>query len=131
MQKIITAALIVVAVIHLIPVTGVMGGDRLSALYGLSLQEPNISILMRHRAILFGLMGLFFLYAAFKPALQPLAFVAGFTSVLSFFVLSWLVGDFNEAIRKIIIGDIVAFISLVLAWFLYVISSRRRTDVGP
>ena len=32
---------------------------------------------MRHRAVLFGLLGLFFIYAAFYPAYQPLAFVGG------------------------------------------------------
>ena len=125
MQKIITGLLIVVAVIHLIPVTGVIGAERLSALYGLSLQESNISILMRHRAILFGLFGLFFLYAAFRPALQPLAFIAGFISVLSFVVLSWSIGGYNEAIRKVVIADIAAFICLLVAIVLYVFSSRQ------
>ena len=126
MQKIITGLLIVVAVIHLFPITGVFGAERLWALYGLSLEEPNISILMRHRAILFGLFGLFFLYAAFKPALQPLAFIAGFTSVVSFIVLSWSVGAYNEAIGKVVRADMAAFISLLVAVVLYVISSRQN-----
>ena len=126
MQKIITGLLIVVAIIHLIPVTGVIGGERLSVLYGLSLHESNISILMRHRAVLFGILGLFLLFAAFKPALQPLAFIAGFVSVVSFLVLAWSVGDFNGAIRKIIIGDIIALTSLLLAVIFYVISSRQN-----
>ncbi len=125
MQKIITGLLIVVAVIHLFPITGVFGAERLWALYGLSLEEPNISILMRHRAILFGLFGLFFLYAAFKPALQPLAFIAGFTSVVSFVVLSWSVGGYNEAIRTVVIADLVAFMGLLVAVVLYVIGSRQ------
>ena len=116
--------LVVVAVIHLIPVTGVFGAERLSALYGLSLQESNISILMRHRAILFGLLGLFLLYAAFRPALQPLAFIAGFTSVVSFVVLSWSVGGYNDAIGKVVMVDLLAFIALLVAVVLYVIESR-------
>ena len=124
MQKIITGLLIAVAVIHLIPATGVIGAERLSALYGLSLQESNISILMRHRAILFGLFGLFFLYAAFRPALQPLAFIAGFTSVVSFVVLSWSVGGYNDAIGKVVMVDLLAFIALLVAVVLYVIESR-------
>jgi len=40
--------------------TTALGGERLTALYGLPLEEANNSILMRHRAILFGLLRLFF-----------------------------------------------------------------------
>jgi hypothetical protein len=39
-SRIVTAMLIVAGVIHLVPVTGVLGADRLEALYGLSLNEP-------------------------------------------------------------------------------------------
>ncbi len=60
MEKVITGLLVLVGIIHLLPVFGVLGVERLAALYGISLGEPNIEILMRHRAILFGLLGLFF-----------------------------------------------------------------------
>jgi hypothetical protein len=79
MEKIVTALLVVVGIIHLIPVSGVLGAERLSALYGVSLNEPNLEILMRHRAVLFGLLGAFLVYAAFNPQ----AFLAGFLSVVS------------------------------------------------
>ena len=59
MRHLISAMLLVVAAIHLLPVTGVLGGDKLTALYGLRFNDPNLFILMRHRAVLFGLLGLF------------------------------------------------------------------------
>ena len=59
MEKVATGLLVLVGIIHLLPVAGVLGVDRLAALYGIALSEPNIEILMRHRAILFGLLGLF------------------------------------------------------------------------
>ena len=96
MEKIITSLLIIVAIIHLIPVTGVLGEERLASLYGLSFEEPNIAILMRHRAILFGLLGMFIVYAAFNKALQPLAFATGFISVISFILIAWEVDSYNE-----------------------------------
>jgi hypothetical protein len=58
--------LIVVAVIHLLPVSGVISGERLSTLYGLSFDEANIEILMRHMAVLYGIPGVFILYSAFR-----------------------------------------------------------------
>jgi hypothetical protein len=43
---------------------------------------------MRHRAVLFGLLGAFLIAAAFLPSLQLAALVAGFASVVSFLYLS-------------------------------------------
>ena len=56
MRYLASAMLVVVAVIHLLPVSGVLGSERLAALYGLPFNEPNLAILMRHRAVLFGLL---------------------------------------------------------------------------
>ena len=81
----ITILLIIVSIIHLMPLGGVLGSKRLKALYDLSFEEPNLEILMRHRAVLFGLLGVFLIYAAFQPTLQPLAFIVGFVSVLSLY----------------------------------------------
>jgi hypothetical protein len=126
MQKTITVLLIVVGIIHLLPLGGVLGAERLAALYGLSFEEPNLVILMRHRAILFGILGLFFVYAAFQPALQPLAFVAGFISVISFLGIAWSVGGYNEAIRKVILADLLAAACLLAAVILYFIVHRHN-----
>ncbi len=121
MQKIVSAMLIVVGVIHLLPLSGVLGAERLSALYGVSFAEPNVSILMRHRAVLFGLLGVFLLYAAFRPALQPLAFAAGFASVASFLWLAWSVGGYNPLLGRVVIADIVALVCLVIGVGVYAI----------
>jgi nicotinamide riboside transporter PnuC len=77
---------------------------------------------MRHRAVLFGMLGLFMIYAAFKPSLQPLAFLAGFLSVISFIVIAWSVGGYNEAIRRVVIADVVAVIALCIAGIFYIAS---------
>jgi hypothetical protein len=125
MEKIVAGLLVLVGIIHLLPVSGVLGAERLSALYGINLGDSNLVILMRHRAVLFGLLGLFMVYAAFKPSLQPLAFLAGFLSVVSFMAIAWSVGGYNEAIRKVVIADVVAVIALCIAGVLYVISRNQ------
>jgi len=117
----ITGLLLVIAAIHLVPITGFFGADRLTSLYGIDVTSADLEILMRHRAVLFGILGVFFAYAAFRPALQPIAFVAAFATIASFFYLAFSVGDFGEAIRKIVVGDVVAAVSLLGAVILYVI----------
>jgi hypothetical protein len=125
MDKIIASLLVVVGIIHILPVSGVLGAERLSSLYGIAFNEPNLEILMRHRAVLFGLLGVFLVYAAFNPAVQPLAFIAGYISVVSFIVIAWSVGGYNESIRKVFLADIVAIIGLAIASVIYVINHNQ------
>lgn len=112
-ERIITILLLVVAVIHLLPLSGFFSVDRLASLYGIDVEDNNLAILMRHRAVLFGILGGLFAYAAFKPGLQPIAFVVAFISIASFFFLAFSVGEFNDSIRKVVIADVVAAVALL------------------
>lgn len=118
----ITGLMLVVAAIHLVPMSGFFGVDRLTSLYGIEITNPSLEILMRHRAVLFGILGTFFAYAAFSPAVQPIAFAAAFASLASFFFLAFSVGELSDSIRKIVIGDVVASVCLFGAIVLYVIT---------
>lgn len=114
MRYLISITLIITGIIHLLPLSGVLGVERLALLYGTAFDDPNLVILMRHRAVLFGLLGSFFIAAAFKPAWQPLAFAAGFISVISFLWLAWSVGGHNAQIGRVVIADIVALGCLII-----------------
>lgn len=114
MRYLVPAMLLVVAFIHLLPLSGVLGAERLAALYGLPINEPNLEILMRHRAVLFGLLGLFLVYAAFVPSYRTLAFIAGFVSVLSFLYLAYAIGGYNALIARVVTADLVALVCLVI-----------------
>lgn len=121
MRHLPSALLVAVAILHLLPLSGVLGSDRLAALYGLTIDEPNLAILMRHRAVLFGLLGVFLLVAAFRPSLQGAAFVAGFVSVASFLGLAWSVGGYNAQLGRVVVADLAALVGLVVGFaaFLY------------
>lgn len=68
MGRVLSVCLLVVGVIHLLPLAGVVGASRLSALYGIAVAEPNLELLLRHRAVLFGVLGGLCIAAAFQPA---------------------------------------------------------------
>jgi hypothetical protein len=114
MKHVVTATLLIVGVIHLLPLSGVLSADRVAQLYGVGIQDPNLAILMRHRAVLFGLLGAFLLVAAFVPALQTAAFVAGFASVASFLGLAWSTGDYNASIGRVVAADVLALACLLI-----------------
>lgn len=115
MRLIVPAALLLVALIHVLPLAGVLGAAKLSSLYGLSVQDPNLEILMRHRAVLFGLLAAFLAYAAFHRPLHGLALVAGGVSVVSFLVLAAMVGSYNTAISTVVKADVAGLVLLGVA----------------
>jgi len=125
MKHVVTATLLIVGVIHLLPLSGVLSADRVAQLYGVGIQDPNLAILMRHRAVLFGLLGVFLVVAAFVPALQTAAFVAGFASVASFLALAWSTGDYNASVGRVVAADVLALACLLIGAAVAVWSRSR------
>jgi hypothetical protein len=120
MRYLISGSLLLAAIIHLLPLAGVLGHDRLATLYGINAADPNLSILLRHRAVLFGLLGAFLVVAAFRPGWQAAAFVAGLVSVVSFLLLAWSTGGYNALIGRVVTADLVALVALLagaVAWW--------------
>jgi hypothetical protein len=125
MRYLVSGSLVLAGVIHLLPLSGLLGAERLAALYGLDFSEPNLSILMRHRAVLFGLLGAFLVFAAFRPSLQTLAFVCAFVSVLSFLLLAWSTGGYNMQVGRVVTADLVALVALVIGAAAYVLDTNQ------
>jgi hypothetical protein len=121
--------LLIVGIIHLLPLSGVLSANRLQMLYGIAVEDPNLEILMRHRAVLFGLLGAFLIAAAFVPSLQLAALAAGFASVVSFLYLAAAVGNFNEQVNRVVIADKVAVICLVVGAVAYVMSRLNADQI--
>lgn len=114
MRYLVSAMLFVVGLIHLLPLPGVLGGERLAALYGLTLTGPDLEILLRHRAVLFGLLGVFLVVAAFRRAYQGSALVAGLVSVVSFLALAWSVGGYTAQVGRVVTADVIALACLIV-----------------
>ncbi len=132
MNRIVAAMLIIVSVIHLLPLSGVLSGEQLSKLYGISFEEPNIEILMRHRAVLFGILGGFLMFSAFKPKIHPYALLAAAVSVASFLYIASTVGGYNQQVSRVFTADIVALLSLAVGFVAYLllkVGERNRTEV--
>lgn len=115
LPKIMSGLLILVGVIHLLPVTGFLGVGRLQALYGVALEDPNLIVLMRHRALLFAIVGLLLIAGAFVRDWQTPAIVAGLISIVGFQVLAVPAEGLNDAVRRVVLVDWVALGLLVCA----------------
>ncbi|MEN1728223.1 MAG: phosphopantetheine adenylyltransferase [Pseudomonadota bacterium] len=119
MKRLAQGLMILAGIIHLLPLSGVLGAERLASLYAVELNDPNVLIMMQHRAVLFGLLGVWLIVAAFRTALQLPAIIAGLISAGGFIVIALWVGDYNAALQRIVYADIVAIACLVGAWALF------------
>jgi hypothetical protein len=78
---------------------------------------------MRHRAVLFGVVGSFLIYSAFRPHLQGLALLAAFFCLISFVWLIFSVGGYNARLRKVLAVDLVAIVALLIGAGLFILGS--------
>jgi hypothetical protein len=128
MRLVATIALLLVACVHLPPLVGVLGVPRLEALYGIDVAGPELEILMRHRAVLFGLLGGYQLFAVFRPAHRTAAFVAGFVSLAAFLALAWSVGGYGSTLARVVMIDVVALGVCAIGLAAQVAEDRRYAN---
>ena len=126
MKYVSIVALLVAGIIHLLPVPGVMGVSTLARLYGIEVNDPNTAILLQHRALLFGVLGVLMLSAIALPWLRITALTVALFSAASFIVVAIAVGGYNPAIGRVVVADIVASVLLAagLAAELWVIGRK-------
>ena len=122
MKHVVPATLLLGALLHALPLAGVLGAARLSALYGIDVQEPNLALLLRHRAVLFGLLAVLLATAALRPALHGLGVAAGLASVGAFLLLAWFEGPLNAALTPVVRLDIAALILLLVAGLVHLLT---------
>ena len=74
-----------------------------------------MDLLLRHRAALFGILGMLLLTAAFHAPLRAAALIAGLASVASFLLIAWWVGPVNGRLHRVVQVDLVALVLLLAA----------------
>jgi hypothetical protein len=126
MRWIVSAVLLLVGVLHLLPLVGGVGRAELTRLYGVDVDSPTLELLLRHRAVLFGLLGAFLLVAALRAPQQWAALVASAVSVGSFLALSWLVpgAQSHPAIALVVRLDWIALALVLIAMIGHCVQTR-------
>lgn len=96
------------------PILGAFGASRLAVLYGPLPADPTLEILLRHRAVLFGLLGVLLGCAAFLPHWHWPGFVAAFVSVGTFLWLAEAVGGYGPAVARVVFVDRIVLLVLIV-----------------
>jgi len=114
-SRLVVVLFLIPAVINLLPLSGVLGAGQLQTLYGMSLAGADLLLLLQHRAVVIGVVGLLLLAAAIRPALRPAASVAGLLSMGSYLFLALPLGEHNTELQRVFWADVIALVSLLLA----------------
>jgi hypothetical protein len=118
--------LVLAGIVHLLPLPGVLGAPALVRLYEVGVDDPNLEILLRHRALLFGLLALLLFAAAARPAWRALAYAGGIASAGSFVVIAMLVGGYGAPIGRVVAADVAVVVLLIAATAMDWRRSRSR-----
>ena len=100
--------------------------DKISKSYGIEIPNANYELLLRHRAILFGIIGGLMIFSAIVKKYYDIATIAGLISMTSFILLYFLIDkDVSSELKKVMVIDIVATVILLIGLVLFLITSKN------
>lgn len=103
------------ALIHLAPVVGALSVERLRVLYGIPVEGPDLAILLRHRAVLFGILGGLLIAGIIHHDYRGLAVVAVLVSDVKYAALCVVHRDHNAQLGRVLRADVVSIVVLAVA----------------
>ncbi|MFE6857342.1 hypothetical protein [Nocardia sp. NPDC057668] len=121
LESIAAVLLILVGLLHLLPGTVALSANRARAAYGVTVDGPDLEVLLRHRAILLALVGAGLIVAAFAESVRAPALTAAVISLVSFILIATTTGPLNPKTRRVLNLDLAALAALAIAIVLYVI----------
>ena len=114
MEGLTRAVLVAADIVHLLPAAGLLGARQLQRLYGVALDHPDLIVLMRHRALLFAVLGIGLIAAVAWPSLRTAMLLAGLVSTAGFCVLAATQPELGGALRRVAWIDLPIALGLAL-----------------
>jgi hypothetical protein len=95
-------------------VVGAVAPGRLGASYGIEVRDPDVAVLLRHRAVLLALIGSGLVASAFRLELRSAA-IPGAALSMAAYALFVLEADVNARQHRIAVADLVLLVLLAAA----------------
>jgi hypothetical protein len=124
MELIFRISLLLAGIINFIPSSLVFFPNKINASYGIDVTNSNLELLLRHRAVLFGIVVGLMLFSALSKRYYDLSVIIGSISMLSFVILNFSIGTINSELKKVMLFDIAAIIILAIGCFCYYILGK-------
>ncbi|MBB5911708.1 hypothetical protein BJY24_000575 [Nocardia transvalensis] len=104
--------LAVAGLINAVPVGGAVAIEKAYAAYGISPGGADVEVLLRHRGVLFGILGAGLLVAAFRPGIRSAMVVANAVSFGGFLVVMAAERPVNPALWRVAWFDVAGLVAL-------------------
>lgn len=114
MQSLFRSVLFLCGLIHLLPFALAFMPDRIASAYGVEVSGSDMALLLRHRAVLFGIVGAIMVHSSLTRSNYLLATLTGLVSMLSFVWLFMHIGGINDSLRRIMLVDMAASLALAV-----------------
>lgn len=114
LDKIASIILFIVGIMNLLPVIVFFDASKTAKLYGLPVDGESLTILMRHRGVLLGIVGLILIAAAFKPEFKILAIALALISKIAFIFLTFTAANYSAEIKQVALIDVGAIVLLLV-----------------
>ncbi len=121
----IDAVLLVSAIVHLTPATGLIGGEAVRRLYGVAVADGNMDLLLRHRALMFALIGTPMLLAAISGQWRGAAILLGLINTVGFVVLAWPGENLTPELQRVMRIDAALIVPLIIAGLIWLRTGLR------
>lgn len=126
MELIYRITLFIAGVINLLPSILAFFPSKISKSYGIDVPNANYELLLRHRAILFAMIGGFMIFSAVIKKYYEISTLAGLVSMVSFVLLYFLIGKgINAELNKVMIIDVVAIVILLISVVIFFMNSKK------
>lgn len=102
------------ALIHWLPLPGVLGGETLRQLYGLGSIDPGMELLLQHRTLMFALLSAPLLLALGRRSACGGAAILLLSSDLGFLLLAAPHWPIDGALQRVLMFDLISIALLLL-----------------
>ena len=120
METVFRVCLLIAGVINALPSILAILPQKISDSYGIEILNVNHELLLRHRAVLFGIIGGIMIFSAISKRYYSLAVAIGMISMLSFVLLFFLMkGEINPELKKVMYVDLAGILILLVGFLLF------------
>jgi hypothetical protein len=125
MELVFRITLFIAGLINMLPTLLAFLPDKISKSYGIDIPNSNYELLLRHRAILFGIIGGLMIYSAIVKKHYEIATIVGLISMISFIILYFSIDKgINSELKKVMMIDFVASVILCFGLILFLLRSK-------
>ena len=120
MEIIFRICLFIAGMINFIPSILAFLPSKIADSYGIELIDQNYELILRHRAVMLGIIGGIMICAAATKKFYNLSVVIGLISMVSFILFAYLVnGEINGELNKVLKMDVIATVILLAGFAVY------------